>query len=247
MILLWSAVLMSGVAAQTAGSRAQTPASPSQASPATTPQQEAPVPSFAVSNAYTGKVVKTIQITGVLDADRDHLLQLLPQKTGEPLDRGHVRDSIRALYATGRFADLQADVVPSGDGVVLTFANSPNFFVGAVDMEGGPNRPTRNQIINGSKLQLGELYTHDKLDRALENIRQLMQEGGYYNARVTAESTSNAATQQVDILFHITAGPQAHVGEVKVTGTSGLSVAEVQQIAHMTPGDRITAARVSGS
>ena len=247
MILLWSAVLMSGVAAQTAGSRAQTPASPSQASPATTPQQEAPVPSFAVSDAYTGKVVKTIQITGVLDADRDHLLQLLPQKTGEPLDRGHVRDSIRALYATGRFADLQADVVPSGDGVVLTFANSPNFFVGAVDMEGGPNRPTRNQIINGSKLQLGELYTHDKLDRALENIRQLMQEGGYYNARVTAESTSNAATQQVDILFHITAGPQAHVGEVKVTGTSGLSVAEVQQIAHMTPGDRITAARVSGS
>ena len=62
MILLWSAVLMSGVAAQTAGSRAQTPASPSQASPATTPQQEAPVLSFAVSDAYTGKVVKTIHI-----------------------------------------------------------------------------------------------------------------------------------------------------------------------------------------
>ena len=74
-----------------------------------------------------------------------------------------------------------------------------------------------------------------------------MQEGGYYKARVTAESTSNAATQQVDILFHITPGAQAHVGEVKVTGASGLSVADVQRIAHMTPGDRVTSARVSGS
>ena len=37
------------------------------------------------------------------------------------------------------------------------------------------------------------------------------------------------------------------MGEVKVTGTSSLSSAEVQQIAHMDHGDRLTAARVSGS
>jgi outer membrane protein assembly complex protein YaeT len=119
--------------------------------------------------------------------------------------------------------------------------------VGAVEVEGGPTRPTRNQIINASKFQLGELYTHDKLDRALENIRQLMQENGYYRARVTAESASNAATQQVDILFHLTPGAQAHVGEVKVSGTSGLSSSEVQGIAHMDRGDRVTAAAISDS
>ena len=191
--------------------------------------------------------MQLIEISGVPSADRDHLLQLLPQKTGEPLNRNDVRDSLRLLYATGRFADLQADVVPSGDGVLLTFATSANFFVGAVDVEGEPARPTRNQIVNASKFQLGELYTRDKLDRALENIRQLVQEGGYYKARVTAESTSNATTQQVNILFHITPGTQAHIGEIKVTGSSGLSVGEVQQIAHMDPGDRVTAARVSGS
>ena len=257
MILLWSAVLPSRAAARAAGSETQNPATasqanPSQANPAPTNppatlQQETQIPAVGAISAYEGKLVKSIQISGVPDADRDHLLQLLPQKAGAPLNRADVRDSIRTLYATGRFADIQADVVPSGDGVLLTFANSANFFVGAVDAEGGPARPTMNQIINGSKFQLGELYTRDKLDSALENIRQLMQEGGYYKARVTAESTQNAATQQVDILFHITPGAQAHVGEVKVTGASGLSVAEVQKIAHMTPGDLITSARVRGS
>jgi len=42
----------------------------------------------------------------VAERDREHIVQLLPQKAGEPLDRGRVRDSIRALYATGRFADI---------------------------------------------------------------------------------------------------------------------------------------------
>ena len=179
--------------------------------------------------------------------DRDYLLQSLPPKAGAVLSREQVRDSIRALYATGRFADIQAEVTPSGNGVVLTFVTSPNFFVGAMDVEGAPGHPNRNQIVNATKFQLGELYTHDKLARALENISLLMQENGYYRARVTAESTANPATQQVDLLFHVTTGSAAHVGEVKVSGTSGLSAAEVQQLARMDRGDQVTAARISDS
>ena len=196
---------------------------------------------------YEGKLVQSVELPGAVQRDREHLLQLLPQKAGVPLQRALVSDSIKVLYATGRFADIQAEVTPSGQGVQLSFVTSPNFFVGAVDVEGAPSRPNANQIENASKLQLGERFGSDKLDRGLENIRQLMQENGYYRARVTAESTSNLTTQQVDILLHISPGPQAHVGEVKVTGTSSLPVADVRRIAKMQPGDRLTASRVSDS
>lgn len=191
--------------------------------------------------------MRSIEIQGVRAGDREHILQLLPQKSGEALDRAHVSESLRALYATGRFADIQAEVTPSGDEVLLTFNTSANFFIGAVDVEGAPARPTSNQIVNASKLQLGELYTQEKMNRALENVRQLMQENGYYRARVTAESVSNASTQQVNILFHVSRGEQAKVGEVKVKGTSGLSSYEVQDIAHLERGDRLTADRMRGS
>ena len=201
-------------------------------------------PAAAIS-AYEGKTVRAIELPAVGDRDRDHLLDLLPQKVGQPLDRSYVRESIRNLYATGRFADIQAEVTPEGSGVNLIFSTSANFFVGAVVVEGAPNRPSPNQIVNASKLQLGELFAHEKLDRALNNIRQLMQEGGYYRARVTAESTANAATQQVDILFHITPSEQAHVGEVKVTGNSGLSTTELESITHMDHGDKVSSVRTS--
>jgi outer membrane protein insertion porin family len=194
---------------------------------------------------YIGQTVKLVELPAVVDSER--LLQMLPQKAGEPLDRDQVRESIRILYATGRFSDIQAEATPSGAEVILTFTTSLNFFIGAVEVEGAPGRPSYNQIVNASKFQLGELHTVDKLDRALQNIRQLMQENGYYRARVTAESTSNPGTQQVNIIFHIAAGEAAHIGEVNVTGHSNLSSAQLQDIAKMHPGDRVTAARVTNS
>jgi outer membrane protein assembly complex protein YaeT len=209
------------------------------------PQSAEASPNVAPMSVYAGRTVRSIELPDV--GDREHLLQLLPQKVGQPLDRNMVRDSIRILFATGRFADIQAEATPSGADVALSFRTALNFFVGAVDVEGAPARPNPNQIVNASKFQLGELYTADKLNRALENIRLLMQENGYYRARVNAESTSNNGTQQVNILFHITAKEPAHVGEVKISGHSTLSEAQIEDIAHMHPGDRVTAARVTNS
>jgi outer membrane protein insertion porin family len=195
--------------------------------------------------SYEGRAVKSIELPGV--ANSGHLLEMLPLKAGEPLERGKVRESIRVLYATGRFADIQAEAVPSGDSVVLTFRTSLNFFVGAVEVIGAPGKPNRNQIVNASKFQLGELYTLDNLDRALVNIRQLLQENGYFQARVTPETSSDLTTQQVNILFHVSAGEPAHIGTVSVTGHSLYSDAQIQDIARMHPGERVTAARVTNS
>jgi len=246
-VILWMSAALTAAAV---GRVPDDPASPaagdtrSKTPPTARQQTESPIGPLA---RYEGKVVTAIEIPGIAGSDREHLLQLLPQKIGEPLDRGHLRDSIRALYATGRFADIQAEAAPSGDGVILTFTTVANFFVGAVDVEGAPAHPNANQINNAAKFQLGELYTREKLERALENVRQLMQEDGYHRARVTAESTANETTHQVDILFHVTPGAQAHVGEVIVTGSSSLTSRQVQKIAHMDHGDRASASGVQGA
>jgi Outer membrane protein/protective antigen OMA87 len=242
MIVLWLAVLSLNCAAQ-AGPLGFKAAG---FVPQQTPQQSLP-PATVGGTGYEGRNVQSVDVPGASPRDRQHLLELLPQKAGTPLDREQVRESIRVLYGTGRFADIEAEVTPSSDGVQLRFMTSPNFFVGAVNVEGAPSRPTANQIVNSAKLVLGELFTREKLNRALENIRQLMLENGFYKARVTVESTTNVENQQAAILFHVSPGSQAHVGMVTVTGTSTLAPIEVQRLAHMNPGERVTASRVSDS
>ena len=76
-------------------------------------------------SANAGRTVKSVELPGVRDAAR--LLQMIPQKSGEPLDRDQVRESIRILLGKGRFADIQAEVTPSGNAIVLTFATSQIF------------------------------------------------------------------------------------------------------------------------
>ena len=173
-------------------------------------EQEAQPPSTAGISGYEGKLVRSIEISGVAEREREHILQLLPQKVGGTAgSRDGSRQHSRAVRDRPLCRHPGGSYARRARASSLTFTTSPNFFVGAVDVEGAPARPTSNQIVNASKLQLGELYTQEKLERALENIRQLMQENGYYRARVTAESVSNPSTQQVDILFHISRGEQA--------------------------------------
>jgi outer membrane protein insertion porin family len=228
---------------------AQSP--PAQTSPGTPPgqqsQEQSPTPpAVGGMSSYEGLIVEKIDFPDLPSANTKRLLELIPQKVGAPLEREGVRGSIQALYATGRFADIQAEAEPIADGrVELTFRMRASFFVGEIFVVGQPNPPAANQVVNASKLQLGELYTQEKMDRALTSIKQLMEQNGYFQSHVSDEEQPQAETQQMNLLFRIAPGGHARVGRVAVTGQSGFSEAQIQEIAKMRSGDYVTVQRVS--
>ena len=228
-------------------------ASPQENKPAQEPSPPEPsaqtAPAANKMAAYEGLTVQSIQFPQVRDADQRRLLETIPLKAGARIDRDQIRQSVQALYATGRFSDIsvEAERTPDGQEAVLSFVTVPNYFIGDVTVEGAPNRPNPNQVANASKLQLGELFGDAKLDRALGNIRQIMQENGYYRATVTAQEQRHPDNQQIDIQFQITPGAQAQIGRVTVRGTPGYSDGQIQDIAGMQPGDAMTAQRVSNA
>ena len=58
-------------------------------------------------SAYLELPVREIRFSGVAEREKDHLRQLLPQKVGQPLNRDSIRDSVKVLYDSGLFADIQ--------------------------------------------------------------------------------------------------------------------------------------------
>ena len=206
------------------------------------------LPAASGLSSYQGLRVRELRFPGLSADDQDRLRRLIPQKAGEPFDRDNVRESVRALHATGRFADIRVEAERTFDGeVILTFVSEANYFIGITRVVGNPSRPTANQIVNASKLQLGEPLLQEKLDRAVTNIQRLMQENGYYQATVTHTDNRDSAIQQVEVLFRIVPGAQARVGRVSVTGNPGLSVGQVQDIARLRPGDTVSAQRISNA
>lgn len=228
------AVLAAVSAAATADSSTQNApqTGASSAQPQTLPQSTAA--------KYQGLVVEKILWPNITEAAQKWLGQLIPQKEGQPLDRDLIRESIHELYATGRFTDIRVDAEQTPDNKVrLTILTTPNYFVGPVRAQGAPRHPTAGQIVNASKLTLGETFTRERLERAQTNIKSFMEANGYYRSAVTTEERPNTTTQQIAITFHVDPGPQAHVGTVNVKCNPDCSSAEMEEIAKLRPRDLV--------
>ena len=126
-----------------------------------------------------GKKIGKVEFPGATDVDRQMLLKLSGLREGDVLGRTALQQAWRSLYATGRYTDLQAECEVGSDGSAsLTFVSKLIFFVGRVLVTNVPSPPGESQIVNTSKLQLGEPFTSEKLDRAMQNIQRLLQQNG---------------------------------------------------------------------
>jgi outer membrane protein insertion porin family len=211
---------------------------------AATPTVPPQPPDLGSLSSVVGRRVHDIQFRGapaIVDAQR--LLSLIPQKADQPLNKRQLRSSVQALYATGRFKDIQVAVEPAPQNELsLVFIAKQNQFVGPVGVIGIPRHgPTDHQLVNASKLELGGLLTDDRLKQAVSSMQRVLEDNGFYRTTITPELTPHPNTQQVDILFRIEAGPRALVGEIKVTGDSGFTPDQIRDIAKLHPGDAVTA------
>lgn len=196
---------------------------------------------------YDGLTVHDIEFRGSGFGDPEGLKKLLAQKENQPLKKIAVQKSIQALFETGRFADLQVEAERTPDAQVkLVFVGTENYFVGARRIEGRLTPPpTYDQLVNAARLQLGELFTEEKLNSAIQGIQRVLVENGYHKATVTARLEKHPAQQLVDIVFSIGLGPIAHVGQITVRGNAGYPDEQIIETAKIHPGDRVSVARLN--
>jgi len=209
-------------------------------------QQAAEEPSpLGTVAPYVGMPITEIDLPGVPAEEAAHLLAATPLKLGEPLTRQALHDAMQSLFATGRFADIQAEAERSRAGVRLRFLTVPNYFIGQITAEGVSGNPSTNQLVSGSRLQLGELYTQEKLERALANLQRILDENGFHQAKVNVSEQRLPEQHQVDLAFRVEPGPRAVVGQILVEGDAGYSKEEIEQIAKFHPGQGVVSTRLT--
>ena len=197
---------------------------------------------------YQGLPISHIEIKGLPADEQAKLLQTLPLKPGEVLDRPKLQRSIQTLYASGRFADIQAEAERTADRHLnLVFSVTPNYFVGDINVIGAPGRPTENQIINSTKLQLGQLVTKDEMQRGLLRVKTLLEEDGFYHAKISYQEELDPKTQLATITIYISAGEEARIGGVNVTGQPRYAPDQIRDIAHMHSGDPVSSDRLTSA
>src|SRR5271157_5665784 len=72
-----------------------------------------------------------------------------------------------------------------------------------------------------------------------------MEDNGFHQSRATISEERDDAQHQVNLTFHVVAGPHALVGEIALEGDAGYSIAEIREIAKLHSGDPVASGRIT--
>jgi outer membrane protein insertion porin family len=212
------------------------------------PPSEVPIsrlPPLTNLNAYQGLTVGSVRLVGVDEDARvfGQLRKLVDEQKGQALDRQKLRRTIRALYTTGRFSNIEVEVERVGaQEVTLVFTVSPNYFIGAVTASGAPRkqRPTNGQLVDSSKLELGEALTQAKIGQAIQRMKTVLQVNGFYRAKIEQSQTFDPKTQVANVHFEVIPHDAAYIGKLVIEGDSGYTPEEIARLTKWEPGRTVT-------
>ncbi len=183
---------------------------------------------------YSGKRVASLRFEPARQPLTDaQLLRSFPLKTGSVLTAAAVRSAIKSLYATGHYTDVEVSAEPAGPGgLALVVRTKDQWFVGPVEVQGKINRPpNRGQLANAAALQLGQPFSDDDLDRAVQGMKSLLERNGLYGATIEPRVARDPAHQQVLVTILVKTGKRARLSAPDVTGDTRIPAAKVASAA----------------
>lgn len=168
-------------------------------------------------------------------------------KVGEPLDHQEVASSIRSLYRSGNYADIQAVLTPEGDGARLDFVVRENLFINRVVILGLKPPPNEASAAGAMQLSLGQTYRSADLDEAEARLKDTLHEEGLYQATVAVERQPHPATHQLDVIVRVTPGPRVHLRNIELLNNTEYRDADLLKLFKIRLGSELTIQRVQSA
>lgn len=180
---------------------------------------------------FEGKTVRSVEIhadgrlTRISEAD---VFRLITIRDEEPYTSSRAHTTLRRLYSTGVFHDVQIDVRKSAaDGVSVTVFLIRKFlmdqirFVGQVEAD---RRQLRRQLV----LRPGEPYSDASFEETLVRVSRFYQRNGYHQAAVEPEFEIDHDRASISLTFRITAGQPARMKQVEIEAPEAVDLERVQ-------------------
>ena len=117
----------------------------------------------------------------------------------------------------------------AGDNVSIIFSGTPRLFVGRVNVNGVNNDRLAAVLQAATQLQAGTAFVESKAALAETDVDTSLQNNGYYRGQIAKTTVIDRANSLVDLDYWVTPGNSARVGDVNLTGDSGLTEAQFRK------------------
>jgi len=172
-------------------------------------------------------VVTDIGFTGLQRLTPDSLYPVLPIDVGDTVTDSSLAASIKALYATGNFANIQSRV----EGSQLSFEVIERPIIAEVNFEGNKLIPEEGleEGLASAGLSVGDVLKQSTLQAVANELQQQYISQGYYNSNIEVDQTLLDGNRvKLDVRF--IEGKPAKVVDINIIGNSHFSDEDIKDV-----------------
>lgn len=147
----------------------------------------------------------------------EDMKDLVTVREGEPFSVKKISMSIKQIYKTGLFSDIQV-IISGKENTNLTFRMTKRLFVQKVEFltqERVPQEKIKKKL---ASLREGSSFSEEKLSRALQELKEALSEEGFFYPELNARIHRFLDQSQVSVLFEINSAKKYVVKEIAFTG-----------------------------
>ncbi|HKU47144.1 MAG TPA: outer membrane protein assembly factor BamA [Burkholderiales bacterium] len=179
-------------------------------------------------------VVKDIRVEGLQRTEPGTVFSYLPVKVGETMNADKARAALRALYATGFFADVRLEA--ENDVLVVFVRERPA--IAQIDFSGIKEFEPDNlrKVLRDLGMAEGRIFDRSVLDSAEQELKRQYLSRGMYAAAVQTTVTP-LERNRVGISIAVTEGPVAKIRGINIVGNEKFTEKELLALfVQRTPG-----------
>jgi outer membrane protein insertion porin family len=171
--------------------------------------------------------VDQVLVEGNRRVERAYIEGFLTVSGGELITVQEVDRDIEAIFKTGRFKDVSADLVERDGKKVLIFKVSERPLLRKIVFKGNSEIKTDKlgELVNAQKI---EFYRPQVIREATEIIKRAYIQEGYYATEIDAQVDINDR-QEATITFDIDEGDKVYVTEIRFEGNTVFKAKELKK------------------
>jgi outer membrane protein insertion porin family len=183
-----------------------------------------PPAAAAAPRPPAGDVVRAIEVRGNQRIEPDTVRSYMLLQPGDPFDAERLDRSLKALFATGLFRDV--DVARDGARIIVTVAE--NALVNRVVFEG--NRKVSDDVLEREvQLRPRSVFTPQAAQADRQRILELYARRGRF-AAVVEPKLIQREQNRVDVVFEIEEGETALVARINFVGNQSFSDGRLREV-----------------
>jgi outer membrane protein insertion porin family len=176
------------------------------------------------SQAALAQVVTEIKVEGTQRIDPDTVRSYLLVRPGDNVDAERLDRALKALFATGLFADVALQ--REGSALVARVVENP--IINRIQFEG--NRRVTDDVLNQEvQLKPRQVYTRTKVQSDVKRLLDLYRRSGRFAATVEPKIIE-LPQNRVDLVFEISEGDVTAVRKIAFVGNQRFSEARLRDV-----------------